>query len=190
MPYSGFTFDTVEAELGLVIDRDALFPGLTGVAAPAWLAPVLANGRSLALQNEKSRSEFIVAPVLLAARELTGDAVAIYSGQSLDIDAKRELFGECDFIVARAPALPRLRAPLLTLVGAKRNDIELGLGQVIAQMVGAAEFNRRADLVRPIYGCVTTGEDWQFLNLDGSSVTFDTERYYINRVDLILAALA
>jgi hypothetical protein len=52
----------------------------------------------LALLSEKARSEFIVAPVLLVARELSHDTVAIYSGQRLDVDASRGLQGECDFI--------------------------------------------------------------------------------------------
>ena len=39
-----------------------------------------------------------------------------------------------------------------------------------------------------VYGCVTTGEDWQFLRLDGQAVIIDTTRRYINDVGSILAA--
>jgi hypothetical protein len=45
----------------------------------------------LALLSEKARSEFVVAPILLAARELSHDAFAIYSGQRLGVDASRGL---------------------------------------------------------------------------------------------------
>ena len=44
------------------------------------------QGVHLSLISEKSRSEFIVAPILLATRELSGNRVAIYSGQRLDVD--------------------------------------------------------------------------------------------------------
>ena len=38
-------------------------------------------------------------------------------------------------------------------------------------------------------GCVTTGEDWQFLRLVGNAVTIDQGRFYIDNVGGILAAL-
>ena len=97
--------------------------------------------------------------MLLAARELCENAFAIYSGQSLNVDADKGLVGECDFILAKTPPVPVLRAPLVTIVEAKRGEIELALGQCVAQMVGARRFNEKHG--RPettIYGCVTTGE--------------------------------
>jgi hypothetical protein len=86
----------------------------------------------LALLSEKSGSAFIVVPVLLAGRELSGDRLAIFSGQRLDADPARGLLGECDFILAVGPALPPLHAPIMTVVEARENDIESGLGQWIA----------------------------------------------------------
>lgn len=144
----------------------------------------------LALRSEKARSEFIVAPILLAVREISGNQIAILSGEKLDVDASKRLVGECDFLLARAEPLPRLRPPLLTIVEAKRNDIDLGLGQCAAQMVAARIFNERAGVApRPIHGCVTTGENWQFMRLDGTELMIDPLRIYINRVDSILGAL-
>ena len=72
---------------------------------------------------------------------------------------------------------------------AKRGDIELGLGQCVAQMVAARMFNERAGLAAPLYGVVTTGEDWQFLKLDGDVVTLHANRLYLNSLGLVLAAL-
>ncbi len=144
----------------------------------------------LALLSEKARSEFIVAPILLAVRELTGERIAILSGQRLDVDPARRLQGECDFILALSEPVPRLRAPLLTVVEAKKNDIEAGLGQCVAQMVAAQVYNERSGQPLPaVFGCVTTGEDWQFLRLTGTEVTIDQGRFYINNVGDILAAL-
>ncbi len=70
------------------------------------------------------------------------------------------------------------------------NDSEAGLSQSVAQMVAAHLFNQWAGSEKTIvFGCVTTGEAWQFLRLDGDTVTIDRGRYYINTVGLILAAL-
>ena len=193
MAYSEFTLDTAGRLLGLVTRPADLFPGSAPVDAPAWLSASLARGGQgihLSLISEKSRSEFVVAPVLLAGREVSGDRFAIYSGQRLDVDASRGLVGECDFILtASEPVLP-LRAPIAVVVEAKKNDIEGGLGQCIAQMVAADQFNQTSDRVdATVFGCVTTGETWQFLKLAGAEVLMDRSRYYIDNVEKILGVI-
>lgn len=190
MAFAEFTLEDVEGVLGITTQEAELFPGAVPAQAPEWLSGVLARGTRLALLNEKSRSEFIVAPILLAGRELTGDRIAIFSGQRLDIDPERGLTGECDFILAVGPSVPPLRAPLATIVEAKKNDIEASLGQCIAQMAAARQFNERAGKSgSPVYGCVTTGEDWQFLSLADSVALLDRKRYYLDNVAGILGAL-
>ena len=188
MAYTDFTLELAEARLGVRARPGELFPGLTPVPVPDWLRDFLARGMQLALVSEKARSEFIVGPILLACRELTGGALAIFSGQRLDVDPGRGLQGECDFILAFADPVPRLRAPLVTVVEAKKNDIEAGLGQCVAQMVAARAYNEQEGVVLPaLYGCVTTGEAWQFLRLAGNDVTIDRGRLYIDNVGAILA---
>ena len=190
MAYTDFTLDSVEAELGVTQRLGALFPELPDAIVPPWLITHLARGMELALVSEKARSEFIVAPILLAVRELSGGRVSILSGSRLDVDLPRRLTGECDFLLSLADPLPRLRPPLLTVVEAKRNDIESGLGQCAAQMVGAQMFNAKGgQLARSVHGCVTTGEDWQFLRLDEQNLVIDPSRRYINRIGSVLAAL-
>jgi hypothetical protein len=189
MTFTDFTLETVETALGVTARTGTVFPTLVAAPCPPWLMESLTRGRQLALVSEKARSEFIVAPILLAVRELAGQSISILSGQRLDVDPSRGLSGECDFLLARSDPLPRLRAPLLTIVEAKRNDIEGGLGQCVAQMVAAHAFNERAGQSLPVYGCVTTGEDWQFLRLDGTTVLMDPTRRYINDVGSVLAAL-
>lgn len=191
MSYTDFTLEAVESRFGLMTEPGDLFPDMQPVPVPPWLVDVLARGRSVAaLVSEKARSEFLVAPVLLACRELVPGALSIYSGQRLDVDPGQGLVGECDYILALTPPVPRLRAPLITLLEAKRGDIEAGLGQCVAQMVGARLFNERAGSAPgPVYGAVTTGEDWQFLRLQGSAVTLHQTRLFIDNLGGILAAL-
>ncbi|HQU44667.1 MAG TPA: hypothetical protein PK867_17750, partial [Pirellulales bacterium] len=110
------------------------------------------------------------------------------SGQRLDVDPNQGLVGECDFILAAGAPLPTLRSPIMTVVEAKKNDVEGGIGQCFAQMAGARIFNQRSGQNgSEMYGCVTTGEDWQFLKLAGSLGQIDQGRYYIDNVGGILA---
>ena len=37
-----------------------------------------------------------------------------------------------------------------------------------------------------VYGCVTTGTEWQFMRLQDRLLTFDTRRLYIHDVSAIL----
>ena len=41
----------------------------------------------------------------------------------------------------------------------------------------------------PLFGCVTTGEVWQFLKLAGSEVLMDRRRYYFDNLDSILGVI-
>jgi hypothetical protein len=188
MAYTDFTLELAETQLGVRARPGDLFPDLAPLPVPDWLRDYLTRGMHLALVSEKARSEFIVGPILLACRELTGGVLAIFSGQRLDVDPGRGLQGECDFILALADPVPRLRAPLVTVVEAKKNDIEAGLGQCVAQMVAARDYNEREGAgLSELYGCVTTGEAWQFLRLTGAEVTVDRSRLYIDNVGAILA---
>ncbi len=191
MPYTDFTLESAEARFAIVAVPGDLFPGRPALPVPDWLRDLLARGQGMAaLVSEKARSEFLVAPVLLACRDLVPGDLSIYSGQRLDVDAELGLTGECDYILALTPPVPRLRAPLVTVLEAKRGDIELGLGQCVAQMVGARLFNEQAGSApRPMFGVVTTGEAWQFLRLERATVTLHRERLFIAGVGAILASL-
>ena len=188
--YSEFTLESVERLLGVTTREADLFPGLPTARVPEWLRGSLARGTRLTFLSEKSRSAFIVAPTLLAARELSNNRFAIFSGQRLDVDVDKGLAGECDFILAIGPALPPLHAPVMTVVEAKKNDIELGLGQCIAQMIAARRFNDAAEQTNSsVYGCVTTGETWQFLRLADQAALMDRPRYYLDNVSGILGVI-
>lgn len=188
MTYSDFTLESVTRAFHLQLRRAMLFPQAAAVDVPSWLTDALARGRPFALGSEKARSELIVVPVLLASIERSHDTRSLYSGQRLDVAPDRGLTGECDFILTNSPALPILQNPIVMLVEAKKNDIEAGLGQCTAQMIGARLFNEREGSdISIISGCVTTGESWQFLKLVDDTVLIDSERYYLVNLGLLLA---
>lgn len=187
MSYGEYTLDALRHSFGLKV-RDQLLFERIGVLEPSpWLTESLANGQDLAVTSEKARSEFIVAPVLMACRVLLGRDLRIFSGARLDVDPERGLKGECDFILARSESSLVFQAPLMVLLEAKKNDIEVGLGQCAAQLLGARLYNEKEGKTVPsIYGCVTTGEAWQFLKLTGDELLIHPERLPIQELGRIL----
>lgn len=190
MAYSNFTLSELKDKFQLTEVRQPLFPTLPKVEMTAWLKTLLDIALDMPLLSEKERSERVVSPILLDLRERFQRTFSIYSGALLDVDKDQGLNGECDFILAKQPATYDIQAPIFALVEAKDNDIKSGLPQCIAQMLGARLFNqRKGNPIETIYGCVTTGEAWQFLKLEGNTVIIDSQRYYIKAVEEILGAL-
>ncbi len=187
MSYTDFDISKVEKELNLKIVIKKIDWQFEPVAPSEWLMNSLERGEQIAFVSEKARSEFIVAPILLAAKEIANNEIQIFSGQTLNVDASLGLTGECDFILSKTYPTPILKSPIITLVEAKKNDIELGLGQCIAQMFASAIFNKRnGSSYQTIFGCVTTGENWQFLKLEGNTAIIDSEKFYLSELDEIL----
>ena len=190
MSYSDFTLESVIANFGLTVGSVGLFENLKSEIVPTWLVESLQRGRAAApMVSEKARSEILVMPVLMGAREIASEAVSIFSGQRLDVDPARGLTGECDFILASGETVPVLRSPILMIVEAKKGDVEASIGQCVAQMVGGRLFNEHAGVERPMYGCVTTGDVWQFLILEDSRLGIERQLYFINNVGAILTML-
>jgi hypothetical protein len=187
MAFTDFTLDSVLDKFELIPERTQLFADLEPVQPSAWLVESLRRSALMAFTSEKSRSEFIIAPILIEAREATGEIFSIYSGQRLEADASTGLVGECDFIFAKTPYIFVLRAPIVSVVEAKKQDVELGLGQCAAQLVASRQFNQKHDsYFEQLYGCVTTGEVWQFLLLEGNKLKLDTKRYSLDELPEIL----
>ena len=191
MAYEDFTLESVATAFGLNDYLGDLFPGLIAEPVPPWVIETIDRGRRhMALLTEKARSEALVVPILLACVDHEPDGLSMYSGQRMDVDPSRGLTGECDFILASTPLSMRLKAPILIVLEAKRGDIEAGIGQCVAQAVGARLFNEKAGEARPtIFGCVTTGDEWQFFRLQESEVVIDRVLRFRADIGIILAAV-
>ncbi|MBE9042242.1 hypothetical protein IQ235_15800 [Oscillatoriales cyanobacterium LEGE 11467] len=189
MAYSDFSLNRVKKVFGLTEKSVSLFGDVAPLEPSHWIQETLSYSLKLALSSssEKARSEFIIAPILIELERHNSSKISIYSGESLDVDDARGLKGECDFILSKGPVSLTMQPPIISLVEAKKSDIKGGLGQCIAQMLGAQRFNElEGSEIAAIYGCVTTGEDWQFLKLEKSCILVDDRRYYINELEKLL----
>lgn len=189
MPYSEFNLAKVKKNFSLEEIYDNLFENFTPLQPSNWLEETLDISLELAIysSSEKARSEFIVVPILLELERINNKKFAIYSGENLDVDESKGLNGECDFILTKGRITNTIQTPIFSLLEAKKNDIKSGLGQCIAQMLGAKIYNENeGNQIDSIYGCVTTGENWQFMKLENNRIIIDIKRYYINDLGLLL----
>lgn len=188
--YSTMSLETVRKQFQLTLVLQQFFPEIVPVAPSGFLRTTLHRAADLSLSSEKARSEFIVAPILLEIRELVQHRISIYSGVRFDVAPKEGLQGVCDFIVTKSPPLPTVQAPLIVMVEAKKNDLEEGLGQCAAEMIAAQRMNQEEKAAHPhVYGCVTTGELWQFLQLSEKTLLIDPGKHYIAQIEMILGIL-
>lgn len=193
MAFGDFSFPEVQQALGLTLSEADLFSAVAPVTPSPEFVDRLRGSVDLALavNTEKARSEFIIAPLLLELRRLLNGAFGLFSGVNFDVDPARGLNGFCDFILTRSPLQSVLTAPVVAIAEAKNDNLRNGLGQCIAAMVGAREFNQREGRpINTVHGVTTTGSAWKFLRLTGDRLTLDTHEYFISEPGRILGILS
>ena len=194
MAYSNFTLDTALEAFDLEeVDAAGIFAASEPVKPSELLTSVLARNIPLALAvgTEKVKSELIVANVLVELREQLEHRVSFFSGIEFNVDADAGLAGVCDFMISLSPRQFSLKAPIIILVEAKKDDLLVGLGQCVAEMVAAQRFNaEEGNDIACIYGTSTSGIDWLFLKLAGKKLYIDMAAYQISQCDKILGILS
>ena len=194
MAYSNFTLKTVRTQFDLEeIDTAGLFSDIEPMDPSELLTTLLVRNVPLAtaIGTEKAKSELIVANVLVELREQLDHRISLFSGIDFNVDDERGLTGVCDFLISLSPVQFGLEAPVIVLVEAKNDNLEIGLGQCVAEMIAAQHFNAEEDNDIPcIYGATTSGTEWRFLKLDGKKLYIDMLPYQIERCDKILGILA
>lgn len=193
MAYSDFTLRKVKQSFGLTsVEGGRFLPEVEPIAPSAILAGLLADTVpwAIAVGTEKAKSELIIAPALLEVKRLLNRQISVFSGTDFTVDTAAGLNGVCDFLISRSPEQFEIEAPAVMLVEAKRDNINNGLGQCIAEMVAAQRFNELNNNSIPIiYGSVTTGTAWRFMKLEGQIVTIDVSDYPFPPVETILSML-
>jgi hypothetical protein len=193
MSYRDFTLPEAQSKFGLEMeDVWDLFSATTPVPVGADLERALAKRGPLALavNTEKARSEWLIAPVVGELWERCRGHVSVFSGHTFDVDASQGLTGVADYIVCRSPQQYFISAPVLIIVEAKKDDIIAGLGQCVALMVAAQLFNQQHKHPVPaVYGCVSAGDRWKFLRLTDNRLAIDLKEYLISQPGTILSIL-
>ncbi len=128
--------------------------------------------------------------MLIEVRRQCHNRISLFSGVDFTVDAEQGLNGFCDFLLSRSAEQLTLEAPVVAVVEARNENMKQGIGQCIAEMVAAQLYNqRRKQEIAAVYGVVTTGSNWRFLELSGTVVVADLTEYFIREVDRIVGVL-
>ncbi|WP_395095152.1 hypothetical protein [Armatimonas sp.] len=193
MSYEQFTLEMLENQFGLTLAQSDNLFGTVPLCAPSdLLTAVLKRHLPLVVGKgtEKVRSELLIAPILVEARELLNGQISLFSGVAFNVDRKSGLHGFCDFLISRDPFVIEIKAPVIAVAEAKREDLSSGIAQCLAELVAAQRFNEKRGKSQPIlYGVLTSGTDWRFLKLEGTQATLDLREYPITELENILGIL-
>lgn len=189
MSYSDFTLTELKETFQLqVIENSNLFQNVEAQPLSTEFSATLQKliPLALAVDTEKARSEWIIAP-LLAELKFTLHNLSLFSGIEFNINPSQGLTGCCDFIISKSKEQYTLNTPVLMLVEAKNDNIKNGIGQCGAEMIAAQQFNQaKNNSIDSIYGCVTTGTNWRFLKLTQQDFCIDAVEHYIEHPDKIM----
>jgi hypothetical protein len=193
MSYSDFTVGKVKQAFGIqTIEGPSFFPAIESIVPTSTLLEVLEETLPLAVASpsEKAKSELLISPILVAVRKHLNRQVSLFSGQDFTVDASVGLSGICDFLISQSTEQLEVEAPVVVLVEAKKADINSGMGQCMAEMVAAQQFNHNAGASpSPVYGCVTSGFLWRFMKLETNQMTVDLKDYGLEPIGDLLGKL-
>lgn len=193
MPYSKFTLDELKQKFNITLTGSkGKFNHLPEVAPSQFLLEALEEyvPLAVAIGSEKARSELIVAPILVAIKKHLNKQISLFSGIEFNVDTELGLNGFCDFIISNSTQQFFIESPVIALVEAKNDNLKSGLAQCMAEMIGAQIFNQRqGNEISTIYGSITTGTVWQFLQLEGEAVILDLQEYSVENLPKILGIL-
>jgi hypothetical protein len=193
MAFSDFTLREVIDRFGLALaDVPDLFADAPEVEPGPLLLALLPEflPLALAINTEKARSELVIAPFLAGVRAQLQHRFSVFSGIDFTVDASQGLSGYCDFILSRSPEQQFLRNPVAAIVEAKNENIKAGLGQCVAAMVGARIYNEReGEPPGAVYGAVTSGSLWRFVQLKGNALQLDEQEYHIRQLSKLVGIL-
>ncbi|KYC37410.1 hypothetical protein WA1_48305 [Scytonema hofmannii PCC 7110] len=194
MPYSQFDIESIRETFKItLVEKVGKFEDVPDVSYSDYLAETLRFNTpiALAINSEKSRSEMIIAPILLELKRLYPQKVSLFSGKDFTVDVEKGLNGFCDFLISRSPEQLVITSPVITVVEAKNENIESGLGQCMAEMIASQIFNqKKGKQVSQILGAVTTGSSWKFMQLKETTIEIDLNEYFLNQVSKILGILS
>ena len=194
MSYSDFTSFDKLIPLGIsqiitvdkLVDFEPIAPSAFLIEALKRFAPL-----AIAINTEKARSEYLIAPILSEIVTFN-PYVSLFSGKNFTADPSLGLNGFVDFLLTANPDKLAIKAPIVTVIEAKNENINEGLAQCIATMYAAFLVNRRDPKIgdKTVYGSVTTGQVWRFLALTPNlEVAIDLKDRYLTPIEELLGLL-
>ena len=191
MAYSNFTKNELKKKFGVNIKDAAFSAGKTRAIEPSsWLLETLTRLQKIGFSTEKERSERLVTPILAELHQLNDWGFKIYSGQIMNADESVGLNGECDFLLAYGDVSSILETPIFSVTEAKKNDLDIGIVQCSAQLIGAKIFNEKEGYESPLlFGCSTTGIDWRFIRYENNMILWDQNTYTLGNLPELLGVL-
>ena len=193
MAYSDFTLRKVKTDFQLqLVETSSFLKGFPPVRPSDYLNQTLERNLSIAIAvgTEKARSELLISPILVEVRERLQRQISLFSGTDFTVDPSVGLNGICDFLISQSQEQLLIEAPAVIIVEAKKEDLNPGLGQCIAELVAAQRFNQENERpITAVYGAVTTGSLWRFMRLSGQTVEIDLADYAVPPIETVLGIL-
>lgn len=112
----------------------------------------------ISLENEITRREFLIAPVMSQVRRATESKLR----SEYWFEYNHQLKGSFDYYLRRENDL--------IIVEAKNADLERAFTQLAVQMIALDKAEETVN--ETIYGAVSTGQEWQFVKLERSDKRF------------------
>ncbi len=190
MAYADFTAKDLEQKFNIEFQGGNLFADVQAVEPTDWLITSLEIAQGMGISTEKSRSERLVTPVLFELSHRNHHSFSIYSGANMDVSEEQGLRGECDFIFSFSQFQDIVKSPVFCITEAKKLDLEKGIVQATAQLIGAKMMNEMENNpIDILYGCSTTGREWRFLKYHDNQVIVDKKYYHIGQLPELLGIL-
>ena len=175
------------------IGSDLVFPTVLPALPPAatdfleFLGKQLVRDADIARRNasDQAKSSFVIAPVLATLRQI--HRVGLHMGVDFAKETSGNADANCDFLLTLSDELEIIEAPILVVVQAKQSVMAAGVGRCVTEMVAAQRFNQNSGLPPlPVFGCVTNGFAWRFLQLNEDTLKGDNAVEYPLRPTQVL----
>ncbi|HEY9612842.1 hypothetical protein [Allocoleopsis sp.] len=137
--------------------------------------------------SEFSICENLIYPILKEVWKCYRSNFVLWGHRALTYD--ENLSGFPEYILARRSPLGKVvfDKPYFLLVEAKQDKFSEGWAQCLAEMVAAQRLNDELQIT--IFGIVSNGKDWEFSKLEKTSFIQNKNRYFIQDLDRLFAAV-
>ena len=138
--------------------------------------------------SSESTCESIIYPILKEAWKPYLETFTLWSHRAIEMDDESTAYP--DYVVSKNSDMGPLyfENPFVAVVEAKREDFIFGWAQCCSEMVSLQKLNTDKDA--PIFGIVSTGDNWQFAKLEHDVFTRYTNQCSVSNLDDLFNTLS